>query len=187
MRAVVVYESNFGNTQAVARAVAEGLRTRFEVCLRSVGRTPVELAGVDLLVVGEPIHAWSMTREGTRRAAREQAATANTDPTSTGIRVRKHLHGLPDISNKPGGIAAATFDTALRTSWLSTGSAARPAARRLEAHGYRLLVKPEHFYLTATDGPLDDGELARARAWGVGLADVYLRSINNHVASRSGM
>lgn len=184
MRAVVVYESIFGNTQAVAEAVGQGLRGRFEVTVAEVEHAPPALIGVDFLVIGGPIHAWSMTREGTRKGAREQAAGARIDPPSKGAGVREYLDDLPDAS---GEVAAATFDTAIRTSWFPTGSAAKPAARRLEAHGYRMLVKPEHFYVTGTDGPLEDGELERARAWGVGLSDAYLRSINHHEASRSGM
>ncbi len=177
MRAVVVYESIFGNTQAVAEAVAEGLRGRFEVGVSEVGHASTQLVGVDLLVVGGPIHAWSMTREATREGAREQAEAAQVEPRSQGIGVREYLHELPDLpAERAGEVAAATFDTAIRTRWMPTGSAAKPAARRLEAHGYRLLVKPEHFYVTDTDGPLEDGELDRAKAWGVALADAYLRS-----------
>jgi hypothetical protein len=49
------------------------------------------------------------------------------------------------------------------------GSAARPAARTLDELGYRTMVKPEHFYVQDVMGPLLDGELARAEAWGVAL------------------
>jgi menaquinone-dependent protoporphyrinogen IX oxidase len=174
MRAVVVYESIFGNTRALAEAIGEGLSGRFSVTVNEVSGAPSVLTGVNLLVVGGPIHAWSMTREMTRKIARSQAASASIEPPSTGIGVREYLEKLSDAQDH---VAAAAFDTALRASgWLPTGSAAKPAARRLEARGYRLLAKPEHFYVTATDGPLEPGELERARAWGVGLADAYLRA-----------
>jgi hypothetical protein len=86
--------------------------------------------------------------------------------------VSECLGGLPE---PPGEVAAAAFHTAVRTTaWLAAHDGAEPAARRLEALGYRLLVRPEHFYVKEVDGPLEDGELERARAWGVGLADAYV-------------
>jgi hypothetical protein len=201
MRAVVIFESIFGNTKAVAEAIADGLRGRFELSVAEVGAAPNliglrrdlgltgprralgSLVGIDLLVVGGPIHAWSLTRKTTRKAAREQAAAAQVEPPSTGIGLREFLHDLPSAPET--GIAAAAFDTAIRTSWFPSGSAANPAARRLEAHGYTLLVKPEHFYVSGTEGPLEPGELERARAWGTGLADAYVRSLNGEVARAS--
>jgi hypothetical protein len=174
MRATIIYESFFGNTQAVAEAISEGLSGRFNVVVCEVGQAPPSLAGVDLLVLGGPIHAWSMSRDLTRKGAREQAEVAEIEPASQGIGIRDYLRELPEV---PAGIAAAAFDTALRkTGWLPTGSAAKPAAKRLEARGFSLLVEPEHFYVKDTQGPLDEGELDRARVWGVALADAYVRA-----------
>jgi flavodoxin len=65
MRAAVVYESYFGHTRGVAAAIAEGLRARADVDavdIYEVGDAPADL-DVDLLVVGGPVHAWSMSRE----------------------------------------------------------------------------------------------------------------------------
>lgn len=176
MRAVIIYESIFGNTRQVAEAVARGLRNRLDVVVREVGQGPPGLEGVDLLVVGGPIHAWSMSRDATRKGAREQAEAAEVQPVSPGIGIREYLRKLP---KHEGEIAAAAFDTALRkTGWLPTGSAAKPAAKRLAASGFRLLVQPEHFYVKETQGPLDDGELERAQTWGVALADALVRAEN---------
>lgn len=83
------------------------------------------------------------------------------------------LRGLPEPPGEE--VAAAAFHTAVRTTaWLSAHAGAEPAARRLESLGYRLLVKPEHFFVTDINGPLEHGEIERARAWGVGLADAYV-------------
>jgi hypothetical protein len=173
MRAIVVYESIFGNTREVAEAVADGLRSRFHVMLTEVGAGLRCLAGVDLLVIGGPIHAWTMSRAITRKGARDQAKEADIEPVSADIGVREFLREIPAAT----GIAAATFDTALRKSgWLPTGSTAKPLAKRLERRGYRLLVPPEHFYVRDIRGPLDDGELERARSWGIGLADSFVRA-----------
>lgn len=167
MRALVIYESMFGNTQRVAEAIAEGLRPNFEVALREVGHAEPELDGVDLLIVGGPIHAWSMTRESTRKGAHDQAE--GTPIVSTGPGIREFLAELHDATPEHP-VAAAAFDTAIRTRWFPVGSAAKPAAKQLSKHGYRLVAKPEHFYVSDTRGPLIDGELERAQAWASELA-----------------
>ena len=70
MRALVVYESMFGNTEAVARAVADGLAEMHDVDLREVSQAPTEVIGrVDLIVVGGPTHAFSLSRPATRASA----------------------------------------------------------------------------------------------------------------------
>ena len=67
MRALVVYESMFGNTEAVARAVADGLAEMHDVDLREVSQAPIAvIARVDLIVVGGPTHAFSLSRPATR-------------------------------------------------------------------------------------------------------------------------
>jgi len=63
MRAAVVYESMFGNTRRVAEAVAEELSLHMETDLMEVGEAPGRLeAAVDLVVVGAPTHAFSLSR-----------------------------------------------------------------------------------------------------------------------------
>jgi flavodoxin len=73
----VVYESMFGNTKSVARAVADGLSERFDVDLRDVSQAPAsDIGPVDLIVVGGPTHAFSLSRPATRASALEQGAVA---------------------------------------------------------------------------------------------------------------
>src|SRR6187455_2965455 len=72
MRALVVYESMFGNTQAIASAVARGLSGRMAVDLVEVTDAPTRVAA-DLVVAGGPTHAFSMSRPATRESAAEQA------------------------------------------------------------------------------------------------------------------
>jgi hypothetical protein len=160
MRALVVYESMFGNTRRIAEAIAAGLATCAHVDLEEVSSAPTELAGdLDLLVVGGPTHAHGMTRPGTRQAAADQAS-GTADPSRTGLR-----DWLEAIRTAPG-LATATFDTRFdKPGWL-TGSAARGAARRLQRSGCRLAAAPESFYVLGTTGPVQDGELVRAYDWG---------------------
>jgi hypothetical protein len=82
----------------------------------------------------------------------------------------EYLGALPDA---PGEVAAAAFHTAVRrTAWLAlTSHAWEPSIRRLESLGYRVFVRPEHFYVIDFEGPPEPGELERAHAWGIGIAD----------------
>jgi hypothetical protein len=167
MRALVVFESMFGNTRTIAQAVADGLAARGEVVLVEVGAAGAALDGaVDLLVVGAPTHVYGLSRASTREGATKQA----TGPlVSTGIGLREWLAGLD--ANAPA-VPAAAFDTRFaKPRWL-TGSAARSAVRQLRARRHPVLAPPESFLVTGMTGPLVDGELARARAWGEHLADV---------------
>jgi hypothetical protein len=170
MRALVVYESMFGNTRDVAVSIAEGLRERaFEVVLAEVSDAPQSPEAFDLVVVGGPIHAWSMTRANTREGAREEARQELVDTVSQGDGIREWLQRLPDLSSP---IRCATFDTQTKTKWFPTGSAAKPAAKKLRAHGFELVADPEHFLVEGKYGPMIDGEVERARAWGSGLVRV---------------
>ena len=74
MRAVVVYESMYGNTHLVADAIGAGLRTGFDVSVVPVSQaSPAVLADADLVVVGGPTHAHGMSRAATRKAAVQAA------------------------------------------------------------------------------------------------------------------
>jgi hypothetical protein len=159
MRAIVVYESMFGNTREVAAAVAEGLGTRVPVDLVEVADAPTEIGDtVSLLVVGGPTHALGLSRPQTR----QDAVDRTTGPAeSAKIGLREWLGTLA-----PGRAAlAATFDTRVRRPRMP-GSAARRAERQLRRHGFEILTGATSFWVTGTAGPLVDGERERARRWG---------------------
>jgi hypothetical protein len=162
-RALVVYESMFGNTEAVARAVAEGLSTRFATQVVDVGTAPTVVGpGVDLLVVAAPTHAFGMSHAATRRAAVGEGAHASA---GTRIGAREWLAQLT-APVRPQG--AAVIDTRLRGLRCS-GSAARAARRQLRELGFDV-APAVSFWVRGTSGPLLDGELRRARTIGVELA-----------------
>lgn len=164
MRALVVYESMFGCTKAIAEAVAEGLAADgVRVQLVEVGQAPVDLSGVDLLVVGGPTHAFGMSRPATREDAARQAEPAS--PVSSRIGIREWLEQLP---RQERTVRAATFDTRVRPPRVP-GSAARAADRRLRSRGLLIVSGAESFWVTGTKGPLHAGELDRAREWATGL------------------
>ena len=156
-RALVVFESMFGNTEVIARAVAEGLADKVPV--RVVRATPdlVLEDDVELLVVGGPTHAFGMTRPATRESAGQQGASS---AVSHGIGVREWLDGLGSTTCR-----VATFDTRVHMKGLP-GSAARGVEKRLGRAGARVLAPATSFWVTSTQGPLLPGEEDRARQWG---------------------
>jgi hypothetical protein len=161
VRALVVYESMYGNTEEIAQAVTKGLLGTVAAELVEVSDAPGALPDdVDLLVVGGPTHGFGMSRPGTRETARKQAGESLV---SRGPGIREWLTGLPPA--RPDVLSAA-FDTRFdKPRWL-TGSAARGAARILRQRGYRPVTEPTSFFVTAAAGPLADGERVRARQWG---------------------
>jgi hypothetical protein len=169
MKALVVYESMFGNSEQVARAVAEGLEGFGEVVVRDVTTSlPGSIPhGVDLLVVGGPTHAFSMSRRSTREDAIRQGA-------SQGLASRGLREWLDGVAADLGSLPFATFDTRVSRARRLPGSAARSAARHLRRHHGRMLAPPESFFVNDVSGPLDVDEVARARTWGRHVAGVLL-------------
>ena len=177
MRARVVYESMFGNTQVIAQAAAEGLAVSMTVDLEEVGSAATEIPGdVDLLVVGGPTHAFGMSRERTRESAAEQAVGG---VVSAGDGLREWLGALTGGSR---AVAAAAFDTRIDKPRVP-GSAAHGAEKRLRRLGMRMLVPAASFYVTDTSGPLVDGERERARGWGELLAST-MATADEHRSTR---
>jgi Flavodoxin len=168
MRALVVYESMYGNTHVVASNIADGLRATHEVTVVPVAEATGELvAAADLLVVGGPTHLHGMSSTSSRQKARQAAAKPDSglslDPDADGPALRDWLGGL-------GGrhMLAAAFDTRLNGAPFMTGRASRGIGSLLKRHGYHLVVAPESF-LIGKGNTLLDGEALRARRWGEAL------------------
>jgi hypothetical protein len=77
MKTLIVYESMFGDTQLIADAIAAGLSANGAVDVVDVievGTAPTSIGvDVDLLIVGGPTHAFSMSRPSSREDASRQA------------------------------------------------------------------------------------------------------------------
>jgi hypothetical protein len=165
VRALVVYESTYGNT----RTVADGLRADYEVTVVPVAEATAELvAGADLLVAGAPTHMHGLSSASSRRMAAQAAAKDGSelrlDPDAGGPGLRDWLKDLG-----PGAGFAAAFDTRINGVAVFTGRASRPIAKLLKRHGYRLVAAPESF-LVSSQSTLLDGEADRARRWGMTIA-----------------
>ena len=159
MNAVVVYESFWGNTAETARAIAEGIGPEAKV-LTTDDATDVVLATAHLIVVGAPLIAFSLAREGQReQILSDRKAPRQADVTHRSM--RDWLDGLPT-----GDADFASFETGYKRS---PGSAARKIAKAMEAAGYKELTKHERFVVAGSYGPMAEGELERAGAWGAGL------------------
>jgi len=163
MHALVVFESMFGNTEVVARAIAEGVSSRLPVEVVEVSAAPDEIGPeVALLVVGGPTHAFGMSRPQTRQDATEKALGP---VVSQGDGIREWLAGV----NRLAAVPVAAFDTRVNKGWVP-GSAARGAKKRLHSLGFTDSVAPRSFYVQGVSGPLIDGETTSARQWGEQLA-----------------
>ncbi len=160
MKAVVVYESLWGNTAAVARAIAQGLGPDARA-LNTAEADDAALAGVDLIVAGAPVFGFKLSSEKMRAAIRANPGKAPAPPDLSHPPLRAWLDALP-----AGRGRSAAFDTQVRGPF---GSGAPEIAQALERAGYRTLAEPVGFVLKGRYGPLRKGELERARQWGADL------------------
>ncbi len=161
MKAVVVYESLWGNTAAIARAIAEGIGPEARA-LSTAKATGEAIAGVDLLVAGAPVIAFALPSDQIRENIADNPGKAPSPPDLTHPSMRSWLDALPE-----GHGLSAAFETRLR---FSPGGATPRIERGLERAGYRPIAKAHRFIVKGAYGPLREGEVERARLWGVELA-----------------
>ena len=161
MKAVVVYQSLWGNTAAVARAIAEGIGPEARA-LSTAEASPEAIAGASLIVAGSPLLAFSLPTEAILKSIDSGKAKEKVPPDLSQPSMRSWLDALPR-----GSARVAAFET--RMPW-SPGGAVKDIMRRLERSGYTPLAKPELFIVKGKYGPLRDGELERAKAWVAQLA-----------------
>jgi flavorubredoxin len=160
MKAIVVYESHWGNTAQVARAVAAGIGPEARA-LTTTEATPEIVASADLLVAGAPVMAFGLPSDTMlRNAAADRKAPAPADVSHPSL--RRWLDRLPH-----GHGQVAAFDT--RISWSPRGATGTIESKLRQA-GYTKLARGEKFVVKSAYGPLREGELDRAREWGGELA-----------------
>jgi hypothetical protein len=160
MKAIVVYESLWGNTAAIARAIAEGIGPEARA-LSTAEATAAVIAGADLIVAGAPVHAFNLPTESSRRNAGGNPGKAPA-PDLSHPSMRSWLSTVT-----PGEGRYAAFQTAFR--WSPSG-ATGAIGRGLERAGYRRAAKAHRFIVTGGSGPLRPGEVEKARAWGAEIA-----------------
>jgi flavodoxin len=153
MHAIVVYESVWGNTAAVAHAIADGLGTR----AFATDEVPAEeLRTADLVVAGAPVFGFSLPTDAMRSHIGVDETEARPDLSHPTL--RSWLDRLPKGKGK-----SAAFETRI---WWSPRGATTTIEQKLRDAGYPPVAKAAKFVVKEKTGPLRDGELERARAWG---------------------
>ncbi|HEX8917902.1 MAG TPA: hypothetical protein VF898_05340 [Chloroflexota bacterium] len=160
MNALVVYDSKFGNTERIARAIAGALGRGSSVRVHAVSDGPFPIDGVDLLVLGGPTQAHGMSAP-----------------------MRAFLGALP--AGTLLNVRAATFDTRFHIPQVFSGSAASTIARTIKKQGAQVVVPAESFFIGSSEGPLKEGELERAQAWATDLLAAVGAPGQEVVAGRS--
>jgi flavodoxin I len=148
MKTLIVYDSLYGNTEMIARAIGEAIPGEVRV-LRVEQVKAEDWEAADLLVIGSPVH---------------------------GALPTEAVQGLLSRIGSPGreGARAATFDTRLTWKFLERwgGFAAPKMADTLQDRGWTLVGEPGGFYVKGLKkGPLKRGEADRAAAWAQGLVE----------------
>jgi flavodoxin len=152
MRALIIYDSMYGNTEKIARAIGDGLTGEVKV-VRVGDANPSELKTCDLLILGSPVHGGRPTPA-----------------------LEAFVKQLP--ANSLGPMRVAVFDTRFEAEEQGVGlrllmSVVRYAADRLAKDvakkGGRLIAEPEGFIVENKEGPLKQGELERASMWAKGM------------------
>ncbi len=174
MRALVVYESLYGNTHQIAERIAEGIGQAAEVDLVSVHDvTDEQLSWAELLVVGGPTHVHGMATSMSLRAGVEAAGKPDSDltlePDAEGPCLRGWFSALSGVHARH----AAAFDTRMDRSAVVTGRASKGIAKRLKKHGCTLVQPPESFVVDVHNHLLE-GELERAESWGRTVAGALI-------------
>jgi flavodoxin len=144
MKALIVYDSVYGNTEKIAKAIGGAISG--EVKVLRVGEASLsELKTIDLLIVGSPTQAGRPT-----------------------LAIQDFLNKVPESAIR--GINVAAFDTRLSTRWVRIfGYAAGKIADSLKRKGGTLISSPEGFFVKGNEGPLKEGELERAAGWATAI------------------
>jgi hypothetical protein len=169
VKAVVVYQSLWGSTAAIARAIGEGLG-KGTIVKTTTEATPDVLKGADLIVAGAPIHGFQLPSEESLKSAQARPPGPRKTPPNI-----SHMLMSRWLENVPAGTAAvATFDTRVRGP-LGRGGASR-IMKAMKKAGYAPIAEPKGFFVAlrgvdpTSTGVLLEGEVERARQWGEDLA-----------------
>jgi flavodoxin len=151
MKGLIVYDSYFGNTEKIAIHLYESLKDIHEVKLVKVHNVEKEdLKNLEFIVVGSPTRAFKATKA-----------------------IMDFIRKIP----KDGfmGVRCGAFDTRMNTKDINSkilnalvnvfGYAVDSIGKGLSEKGGNVIVPPEGFYVTDSEGPLKDSELDRAEKW----------------------
>jgi len=151
MKILIIYDSYFGNTEKVAREIANIFEVDDDVIMIRASDFAVEhLNKIDLLVIGSPTRVFSPSPN-----------------------IKKFLRKIPKNGLK--GIKVTSFDTRMSLNDVRSGLlkflvklfgyAAESTAKQMVKKGGNIILKPIGFLVKDTEGPLYPGELIKASKW----------------------
>ena len=145
MKALVIYDSLYGNTEKIAKAIGEGLGEEAKVVKAGFAKVE-DVASSHLVIIGSPTQGGRQT-PGIKAFVDELPADAMKDKRFAGFDTR-----VKNIIARVFGYAAPRIESAIR------------------AKGGNTTAQPQGFYVKGTKGPLLDGELERATTWAKSIA-----------------
>lgn len=137
MKALVIYDTNYGNTKKIAKIVAEKLWKNTKL-VSVADLKKKDLKGVSVIVVGSPVIGWNPSEK-----------------------TSKFLASLK--GNELQGIKAASFDTRMKLFFFT--DAAKKISKELTRAGATIIARSQDFYVQKAEGPLRDGEKEKAVVW----------------------
>lgn len=137
MKALVIFDSTFGNTKIIAETIAKELGNDAKA-ISVPDLNLKELTGMELLVVGSPIIGWKPSEK-----------------------MGQFLASL--TAGQLKGFKAASFDT--RVKIFIAGDAAKKISQKLKKEGAEIIVPPQVFFVKGSEGPLLDGMIEKATEW----------------------
>ena len=130
-KAAVIYDTKFGNTEKIARALSEGMRKEGLVvdCLKIDAADPGKLGEYDVLAFGAPTQAFRISRP-----------------------MKELLGKLENVDLR--GKKGFAFDTRLKSRF--AGSAANGIEKKLEELGVTIVRGYASAIVGGTEGPLEE-------------------------------
>ncbi len=131
-RVAVIYDTKFGNTEKVARALAEGMKNQGvnTDCLKIDEVDTSKLGDYDLLAIGGPTHTFGLSKP-----------------------MKDFLEKLENV--KISGKRAFAFDTKFKSRF--AGSAGKRIEKKLKKLGMRIAKSHVSAIVKGGEGPLEAG------------------------------
>jgi flavodoxin I len=141
MKILIVYDTLYGNTEKIARSIGGAFTG--DVKILKVGEANVsEMDSVDLFIVGSPTQGGRDTKP-----------------------MQEFITQIPEATVRR--LKIAVFDTRLATKLVKLfGYAEQRINSALKSKGATFIVPSAGFTVKSAKGPLLDGELEKAAAWG---------------------
>lgn len=157
MDSIIVFDSYFGNTEKIGRAIAQAIPG---VVVRRVSHTtPSDLRGYDLIILGSPTRAFRPTQNMTELLKNVKSTDVN-----------RSLIATFDTRINPN----VNRSMVVKTLFQLGGYAAPTLQKIMFKKGAKPIVPSEGFWVTEYEGPPCEGEIERAVEWGKRIADICL-------------